>query len=148
MVTQNYGTMDCKYMANSHDNRSKEFAVDLSLYWQLIGSLMYLENTQPDNYDIQLHEFIDSDWVGSTDDKRSATWICFNLRFSMMSWASRKQRYWIQPWYIVMIRAIWSLQRKPVFYDRPKYIEIKHYILRHKVHKREVVSSRYPSMSR
>jgi hypothetical protein len=42
--------------------------VDLSLYQQLIGSLMYLENTQSDicfvgrlSYDIQLHGFIDSD---------------------------------------------------------------------------------------
>jgi hypothetical protein len=73
--------------------------VDSSLYRQLIGSLMYLENTQPDiflvgrlSYDIQLHGFIDSDWVGSAYDRRSATWICFSLRFSMMSWASRKHK--------------------------------------------------------
>jgi hypothetical protein len=71
--------------------------VELSLYQQLIGSLMYLENTQPDiffvgclSYDIQLHEFIDSDWVGSAYDRRSATCICFSLIFSTMSWASRK----------------------------------------------------------
>jgi hypothetical protein len=73
--------------------------VDSSLYQQLIGSLMYLENTQPDicfvgrlSYDIQLHGFIDLDWVGSVDDRRNATWICFNLSFSMMSWANRKQK--------------------------------------------------------
>jgi hypothetical protein len=61
---------------------------------------MYLENTQPDicfvgrlNYDIQLHEFIDSDWAGSADDRRSATWICFSLSFATMSWASRKQKF-------------------------------------------------------
>jgi hypothetical protein len=54
---------------------------------------MYLENTQPDicfvgrlNYDIQLHEFIDLDWVGSEDDKISATWICLSLSFATMSW--------------------------------------------------------------
>jgi hypothetical protein len=71
--------------------------VDPSLYRQLIGSLMYLENTQTDiflvgrlSYDIQLHGFIDSDWAGSVDDKRSATWICFSLSFATMSWASRK----------------------------------------------------------
>jgi hypothetical protein len=59
---------------------------------------MCLEKTQPDicfvgrlSYDIQLHGFIDSDWAGSAYDRRSATWICFSLKFSMMSWASRKQ---------------------------------------------------------
>jgi hypothetical protein len=73
--------------------------VDPSLYRQLIGSLMYLENTQSDiccvgrlSYDIQLHGFIDSDWAGSADDKRSATWICFSLSFATMSWDSRKQK--------------------------------------------------------
>jgi hypothetical protein len=60
---------------------------------------MYLENTQPDiffvgclSYDIQLHGFIDLDWEGSADDRRSATWICFSLSFATMSWASRKQK--------------------------------------------------------
>jgi hypothetical protein len=60
---------------------------------------MYLENTQPNiyfmgslSYDIQLHGFIDLDWVGSEDDRTISTWICFSLRFAMMSWASRKQK--------------------------------------------------------
>jgi hypothetical protein len=73
--------------------------VDPSLYRQLIGSLMYLENTQSDicfvdrlSYDIQLHGFIGSNWVGSADDRISATWICFGLSSATMSWASRKQR--------------------------------------------------------
>jgi hypothetical protein len=71
--------------------------VDPYLYQQLIGSLMYLENTQPNicfvgrlSYDIQLHEFINSYWAGSADDRRSASWICFSLSFAMISWASRK----------------------------------------------------------
>jgi hypothetical protein len=44
------------------------------------------------SYDIQLHGFIDSDWAGSADDIRSASWICFSLSFSTISWASRKQK--------------------------------------------------------
>jgi hypothetical protein len=59
---------------------------------------MYLENTQSNirfvgrlNYDIQLHEFVNSDWAESADNKRSATWICFSLSFATMSWASKKQ---------------------------------------------------------
>jgi hypothetical protein len=53
---------------------------------------MYLENTQSDicfvgrlNYDMQLYEFIDSDWARSEYDRISATWICFSLIFAMMS---------------------------------------------------------------
>jgi hypothetical protein len=60
---------------------------------------MYLENTQLDicfvarlSYDTQLHGFIDSDWVGSADDRRNSTWICFSLSFATMSWASRKHK--------------------------------------------------------
>jgi hypothetical protein len=44
-------------------------------------------------HDIQLHGFIDSDWAGSADNRRSASWICFSLRFSTISWPSRKQKY-------------------------------------------------------
>jgi hypothetical protein len=73
--------------------------VDSSLYQQMIGSLMYLENTQSDiclvvhmSYDIHLHGFIDSDWAGNEDDRRSATWICFSLNFATMLWASRKHK--------------------------------------------------------
>ena len=44
------------------------------------------------SYDIQLHGFIDSDWEGSADDRRSATWICFSLSFAKMSWDSMKQK--------------------------------------------------------
>jgi len=59
---------------------------------------MYLENTQPNiflvghlSYDIQLHGFIDSDWAESVDDRRSTSWICFNLSFATISCASWKQ---------------------------------------------------------
>jgi hypothetical protein len=61
---------------------------------------MYLENNQQDicfvgslNYDIQLHEFIDSYWARSTDEIRSDTWIRFGLIFAMMSRARRKQKF-------------------------------------------------------
>jgi hypothetical protein len=66
--------------------------VDMYLYRKLMGSLMYLENTQPDIflvgcliYDIHLHGFIDSNWPGSADERRSYTWICFGLIFATMS---------------------------------------------------------------
>jgi hypothetical protein len=41
---------------------------------------------------IQLHGFIDSYRAASVDNRRSTSWICFNLSFSTISWASRKQK--------------------------------------------------------
>jgi hypothetical protein len=68
--------------------------VDLSLYRQLIGSLVYLENTQLDIFLVgRLSYDINSDWVGSADEKISATWICFSLSFSTMPWATRKHNF-------------------------------------------------------
>jgi hypothetical protein len=100
--------------------------VDPSLYRQLIGSLMYLENTQPDiflvgclSYDIQLHGFIDSDWAGSADDIRSATWICFSLSFSTMLWASRKHKS----------VALNTVEVEYITFVMLVRIEINHYIL-------------------
>jgi hypothetical protein len=42
--------------------------------------------------DIQLHGFTDSDWVGSAEDRRSTSGMCFSLGSAMISWASRKQK--------------------------------------------------------
>jgi hypothetical protein len=44
------------------------------------------------SYDIQLHGFIDSDWVESADNKISTSWICLSLSFSTISWASGKHK--------------------------------------------------------
>ena len=41
----------------------------------------------------KLHGFTDSDWAGSADDRRSASWICFSLSFATISLASRKQKF-------------------------------------------------------
>jgi hypothetical protein len=45
------------------------------------------------NNDVQLHGFTDSDWVGSADDRKSTSCICFSLGSAMISWASMKQSY-------------------------------------------------------
>jgi hypothetical protein len=132
--------MDYKYMATPMTTNIRKVRdsdsdiVDPSLYWQLIGSLMYLVNTRPYicftvntlskfqveprhehwiaakhvlkyihgmlNYglrytltsDVQLHGFIDSDWVGSAKDKMITSGLCFSLGSAMISWASRKHK--------------------------------------------------------
>jgi hypothetical protein len=42
--------------------------------------------------DIQLHGFTDSDWAGSTEDRKSTLGMCFSLGSAMISWGSRKQK--------------------------------------------------------
>jgi hypothetical protein len=150
-----------------------------------------------------MNGFIDSNWAGSANDRRNATWICFSLSFATMSWAHRKQKSvalntteaeyiaacatWIcfslsfatMSWahkkqksvalntieaeYIAACDACTEamslcklvsgpsnrvlnstmiycndqsyvkISEKPVFHDKSKYIEIKHYILCDKV---------------
>ncbi|XP_059067840.1 secreted RxLR effector protein 161-like [Cryptomeria japonica] len=41
--------------------------------------------------DLDLHGFIDSDWVGSMTDQKSTSGCCFSLGLAMISWISRKQ---------------------------------------------------------
>jgi hypothetical protein len=40
--------------------------------------------------DIQLHGFTDSDWVGSAEDRRSTSGMCFSLGSAVISWGRRK----------------------------------------------------------
>jgi hypothetical protein len=42
--------------------------------------------------DIQLHGFTDSDWVGSAEDRKSTSGMCFSLGSAMISWGSRKHK--------------------------------------------------------
>jgi hypothetical protein len=45
------------------------------------------------NNEVQLHGFTDSDWVGSADDIKSTSGICFSWGSIMISWASRNFFY-------------------------------------------------------
>jgi hypothetical protein len=38
-----------------------------------------------------LHGYTDSDWMGSTVDRKSTSRYCFSLGSTMISWSSRKQ---------------------------------------------------------
>jgi hypothetical protein len=41
---------------------------------------------------IQFHGFTDSDWVGSAEDRKSTSGMCFSLGSAMISWGNRKQK--------------------------------------------------------
>jgi hypothetical protein len=43
--------------------------------------------------DIQFHGFIDSDWAGSAEDRKSTSCMCFSLGSAMISWGRRKQKF-------------------------------------------------------
>lgn len=58
--------------------------------------LRYLRGTiglglKYENVEIQLEGYSDSDWAGSTTDRKSTTGCCFSLGSAMISWFSRKQ---------------------------------------------------------
>ena len=40
---------------------------------------------------VMLHGFTDSDWMGSTVDRKSTYGYCFSLGSAMISWSSKKQ---------------------------------------------------------
>jgi hypothetical protein len=42
--------------------------------------------------DIQLHGFTDFDWVGSAEDRKSTSGMCFSLGSAMISWSNRKHK--------------------------------------------------------
>ncbi|KAA0048606.1 putative mitochondrial protein [Cucumis melo var. makuwa] len=54
---------------------------DVSLYWQLVGSLIYLTVTRPDIAYV----------AGDPTDRRSTKGYCFYLGDSLISWRSKKQ---------------------------------------------------------
>jgi hypothetical protein len=45
------------------------------------------------NSEVKLHGFTNSDWVGSVEDRKSTSRLCFDLGSAMISWASKKQNY-------------------------------------------------------
>eukprot|EP00253_Pinus_taeda_P004478 PITA_04478 len=70
---------------------SEDKDVDPTLYWQLIGSLMYLVNTIPDLLRYQHPQSV-HDWVGSSVNRKSTFGYCFNIGSGMTSWCNRKQK--------------------------------------------------------
>ena len=41
---------------------------------------------------IQLHGFTNSDWVGSAEDRKRTSGMCFILGSAMISWGNRKHK--------------------------------------------------------
>jgi hypothetical protein len=114
--------LDCKSMATPMVSNLKKLSepssdsdlIDPTMYRQLIGSLMYLVNLHwvdakhvlrylrgtvgyglryASSIDMRLQGYVDSDWAGSTVDRKSTSGCCFSLGSAMVSWCSRKQTF-------------------------------------------------------
>eukprot|EP00253_Pinus_taeda_P018162 PITA_18162 len=79
------------------------FKRDLALEFEMkdIGLMHYflgLEGTLDfgldyrQGYGVRLVGYTDSDWAGSTSDRKSSSWCCFGLGSAVVSWISRKQQ--------------------------------------------------------
>ena len=58
----------------------------------LRGTVDYGLKYEP-NQKINLEGFVDSDWAGSTIDRKSTSGCCFSIGSGVISWFSRKQSY-------------------------------------------------------
>ncbi|GJW67886.1 putative ribonuclease H-like domain-containing protein [Tanacetum coccineum] len=72
--------------------------VDVHLYISMIGSLMYLTASRPDIMFVYLRDspfelvaYIDSDYAGATQDRKSTTGGCQFLGNKLISWQCKKQ---------------------------------------------------------
>nr|GEU86629.1 hypothetical protein [Tanacetum cinerariifolium] len=67
--------------------------VDVHIYKSMIGSLMYLTASRPDiiNSSFELVDYIDSDYVGASLDRKSTTGGCQFLGSRLISWQCTKQ---------------------------------------------------------
>jgi len=60
------------------------------ILWYLRGSIAYgLRYTSSGG--VLLHGYVDSDWAGSSVDRKSTSGYCFSLGSAMISWSSKKQ---------------------------------------------------------
>jgi hypothetical protein len=70
--------------------RYEHWTVEKHVLRYIRGTLSYGLRYTTSN-DIQLHGFIDSDWAGSAEDRRSTSGMCFILGSAMISWGNKKQ---------------------------------------------------------
>eukprot|EP00253_Pinus_taeda_P008574 PITA_08574 len=94
-ILKRFRMEDCRPMATPMITSWKKIDaledkdVDPTLYRQLIGSLMYLVNTRPDN----CYAVNTLNWAGSSVDWKNTFGYCFNIGSGMTSWCSRKQKF-------------------------------------------------------
>eukprot|EP00253_Pinus_taeda_P004535 PITA_04535 len=82
--------------------------------------LMYTQSSDP-----MLSCYIDSDWAGSVDDRKSTAGYVFSLGSGVVTWTRQKQSIGEQLRHLGVLK----LAKNPVFHERTKHVEIHcHYI--------------------
>ena len=65
------------------------------------------------NHNINLEGYVDSDWIGSTSDRKSTLGCCFSMGVGVISWCSRKQSCMelstAEEKYVSTCSAIWEV---------------------------------------
>eukprot|EP00253_Pinus_taeda_P029567 PITA_29567 len=109
-ILRHFHMEDCKPAPSPFQSGVKLFVsctspeVDATLYRQLVGKLLYLTHTRPDLSFVVglvarfiakaaplLVGFIDSDWAGDPDDRKSTAGYVFTLGSGPITWACKKQ---------------------------------------------------------
>ncbi|XP_043718020.1 uncharacterized mitochondrial protein AtMg00810-like [Telopea speciosissima] len=105
------GMLGCRFVdtpleANTHLKSEDGEPVDKGGYQRLVGRLIYLSHTRPDithasapgkgilfspHNHMCIEAFIDADWTGSPDDRRSTSGYCSFVGGNLVTWRSKKQ---------------------------------------------------------
>ncbi|GJR27957.1 putative ribonuclease H-like domain-containing protein [Tanacetum coccineum] len=114
--------------------------VDVHIYRSMIGSLMYLTASRPDimfavcacarDSPCELEALLDSDYRGTSLDRKSIAGGCQFLGRILISWQCKKQTIMANSTTEVEYVAAANCFKNPVYHSRTKHIEIRHHFIR------------------
>lgn len=77
----------CRYMSNHGKQHQKEIKWILRYFWGTTEKCLCFKRGE-----LKLHGYVDADFAGSIDDRRSTTGYLFTLENTSFSWASQLQQ--------------------------------------------------------